>query len=374
MAGGILDNSLNFVLKVLPDTSLFDKGLNALGLRASSPISVPVKHDEEAEHRANASSAAGVASSVLVGTNANEMKLWNKVLTDLQKPLGPLNIGFDLLEKGLSKATSLVKGVPFLGKVLGSFGDELTKCVGPAKEVTESLIAMSAKANPGQFKLWARSLDDVQATVGGRFIPVLAKMTEWVDKFGDVLATILPNTAEVEEALKPLFDSLTEFKSALSDLNSEAGPLFREILILGLKQFASVASGLVDVLSWASKKLTEFTKVLRIVAEFAGIKVPPPGERQRDFAAQPASFQGLGQYEQSFQAQAFSSGGQQDIAEKRHDEIKSPLDLIASKLETLSTDLFVKFRAGFQILSNPVDALARLEIEGIRGFLKFWKG
>ncbi len=179
-------------------------------------------------------------------------------------------MGFELLEKSLVKLTDLSRGIPFFGKVLGAFGDELTKTVKPAKEVTEALVEMSAKANPGQFRLWQLSLDNVQATIGSRFIPVLTKMTEWVDKFGDVMATVLPNTTEVEGALKPLFDSLSEFKSALSDLNKEAGPLLREVLIRGLRQLASVMSGIVDVATFAAKSLTEFTKVLRSVAEFAG--------------------------------------------------------------------------------------------------------
>ncbi len=270
---------------------------------------------------------------------AKGLDVLSGALNRFQEPLGPIGDYLDTAKVAIMSVTGLLEKLPIVGKAFGTIGDAAAGVIEPLRNVLTSLVQMTAKSNPGVFNLWQKSLDNVQATIGSRFIPVLEQMIKWVDKFGDTLASILPNAAEIQEDMKPLIDALDAIIASKSEFNREMGPLIREGFRTVIRGLSSGISILVDVTMRATKAIGGFVSSMLEMVGLGGLfggggAKGQGGERTRDFAARPASFQGLGEYEQSFQAAAFGSGG--TVANMKPEEFTSPLAGILDKLGILA--------------------------------------
>ncbi len=258
-------------------------------------------------------------------------------LHEIQGPLGVIGDKMNtakIVTEGIAQGVSKL---PLVGEALGKIGTAAAGLIDPLKGVLESLTAMTAKSNPGLFSLWQKSLDNVQATIGSRFVPVLKQMIQITDKAGDTLASILPNAAELEKDLQPLISALAELNKEESEFNAKTGPTIREGVRTVIQVLSTGMGLLVEASIKASKALSGLTgslfEMIGLGDIFKGGGGAQEGERHRDFAARPASYQDVNSYESKFQTDAFGSGG--TVADMKPGEITGPLADIVTKIGIL---------------------------------------
>src|SRR5262249_16452470 len=83
--------------------------------------------------------------------------------------------------------------------------------------MTSKAMDFARKASPAQAERLDAAFGDLEATIGKSFVPILEQTTDGVRLAGDVLASILPETGEMREALAPVKDVMTELRNAASD-------------------------------------------------------------------------------------------------------------------------------------------------------------
>ncbi len=284
----------------------------------------------------------------------------NSGLQELQGPLGPVGLGF----------AAIAKGGELAGKALG---ESIDAVVGPARELTQTLVEMARVASPGTFKIWSIALQDVQGVIGQAFTPVLATMTEGVRLFGDVLATILPNMSEVNAVLDEMRPDWEGFKEEIQAFASEFGPTIRDVVIKGLREISSLA-GLV------ARGLGALTRQLGIFLRGLGWSAPEGEQEMRSnvgAAAQPAHFSGLEDYARQLQTSALSlPAGAADSPQVQTvnwlDRINGVMEAVNGTLTAIraSVDAVIQMfsrSVADNVASNPIVASAGRTLEQATG-------
>lgn len=222
-------------------------------------------------------------------------------LKELGGPLGPLGVM-------LSATEGVGAGLEKVGDALGQFGlplsvagDAIESVTGSFRDLTMVVVGLAGKANPAHLRRWQMALDDVQAVVGHRLVPILDRMTQGVRLIGDVLNTILPDVGEVQAALSVLDPVFANLKDMLTDL----APLLREAFSQSLVYLAAALyavtipiQGLINILDALGLQ----------IMELLGIK-PGTGLKSSFGAAPgPASTVGISDIGRRVRESAFSSG------------------------------------------------------------------
>lgn len=227
-------------------------------------------------------------------------------LQALQGNLGAVGLAFEGVETAMEAGVAMFKTIsPLLGEIFGPALDALVAVPGILRDITSSITSMVGKANPGLMSLWGQALDDAQGVIGQTFIPMLETMLDMVRFFGDVLATVLPNTAEMKQALGGFNAAWAILKATLTEMALQFGPQLRDILvttveILGFVTTMAVQhlSRLATAISWLSNPGGNMVRLL-----FGG------GQRELDTsvgaAARPASITGVEEYQRQLQINAF---------------------------------------------------------------------
>jgi hypothetical protein len=247
-------------------------------------------------------------------------------LKGLQGVLGPVGAGLDLVTTAMKGIADKVKDIPIVGDVLGPALDAASAIPGTIKTILETLTAFAAKASPAMFRQLQIAVDDVQATIGSKFIPVMNLMRSTVRLVGDMLATVLPSTGTVEHALKPLRDLIND--PAWRQFASDVGPMVREFLVANLK---GLAAALTAVGATAHAALLPLQAMGEVFNALTGA-VPTMGSSV-GAAAQPAQFSSIRGYEEKLQQEAYSQppeGG-------RRESVQSNVQRIVELLERLLT-------------------------------------
>jgi hypothetical protein len=218
--------------------------------------------------------AAGKAVSMAVDGVATSFR-------ELQGPLGPIGIAFNALDV-----------------VLPGVGSGL-------KDIVTSLTAFASLNSPGEFRMWTMALEDTQAVIGKTFVPVLNLMRDGVREFGDILATILPDTQEMNEALAEVKIAWLDLKSALTETMSDLGPILKSGLIAGIQILTSQIRAITLPIVLLSKAFTAmYAPVASLLSLFG---VGGGGLRTSvGAAARHATIGSLESYQTALQTSAFS--------------------------------------------------------------------
>src|SRR5437868_2040049 len=266
--------------------------------------------------------AAGAGLAAPASLASAGLSTLSHSLQELQGPLGPIGIGFDVLGDSLAKVSDIIKSIPLVGSLLGPLSDVLAGIPSIFKDITTTLVNFAAKASPGVFTTWQRALEDVQGVIGRTFVPVLEIMRDGVKLFGDVLANILPNLGEVRNALSEFRNAFGEFGDEMRSVLAEIGPTIREFIIDGLQQLAHWLAVAAKAAILMAQRLREY---------FGGTTGAGPGaagaRTAEGAAAAPAHFAGIEEYQKQLQTAAFQIPGtsKDDIAKKQGSDIAAIL-------------------------------------------------
>jgi phage-related protein len=258
----------------------------------------------------------GRALGSVGGLVTGSLSLVARSLHALEEPLGPLALGLNLAGEGLEKLSSLVKGIPVVGSLLGPLTDALAGVPGILKDITGTLISFAAKVSPGIFKQLQLAVESVQATIGQAFVPVMELIKDAIGDFADVLANLIPNTTEVYQALEPLRAVFAEMAKEMKAAAAEVGPAIRQGLIEALRQLAHWAAVAVKVVGLLAGRLKDYFALSDVGK--AGVLDLLSGkafgvdkeQRERTLPAGPAQITGFAEYQRQLQISAFSQGTQ----------------------------------------------------------------
>ncbi len=229
-------------------------------------------------------------------------------LGELNSVLGPVGVGFNVVSGAMEGVGGAIKSIPLVGEVLGPMVDQFVRLPGILKDATATLVGFAAVASPSQFKRFQMAIEDVQGVIGQAFLPVLNMMRDGIKMFGDVLATILPNTNEVYDALGDLRGTFSEFGKTLTEFFVEFGPMIKEFFIGSLQLLAAAMSSVIKVIQSLIQWLSPLLKTLR---DFFGIAANSKKELESGTgaAARQVQISGFEQYQQEVQKRAFAEPG-----------------------------------------------------------------
>lgn len=192
------------------------------------------------------------------------------------------------------KAASVVSGLTELAAAAGPAGVAVGVAAagfGVALAVFEKGKDLAGMANPYVVERYNLAWNDLSATVGRVFVPMVEKATEVVRTVGDFLATVMPSTQEVREALSGLNPAFQEFRSYLADI----APAIKFGLVAGLRMLGDYLKVFGQILKGVMKTLSLINPVAQIgrtINKFRGTD----GALASSYGASihgPASFIGL---------------------------------------------------------------------------------
>ncbi|MDE2100647.1 MAG: hypothetical protein KGL39_25610, partial [Patescibacteria group bacterium] len=242
-----MSEGLQFVLDFAPDTNKVKAALADIGKIASAGIILGARASRDYIPPAISGGWRGISTAMNAAGSQN-----------------PLGLGFTAAEAGIGKMSQLLGMIPEVGPALGAATAQLAIVPGELHAITDSLIAFSAVASPGQYRAYQMALEDLQGTIGQTFLPVLGLMRDGVRLTADVLATVLPSSGEAEQALLEFRTIFDAFSADVRQAVGAVGPQLRGEFVNMLKsiaeaiktnmpsgkQVAEFVSGLVKLTSW----------------------------------------------------------------------------------------------------------------------------
>lgn len=290
---------------------------------------------------------------------ADSFRRIDSALKSLDSTLGPVGLGFDLVSGGLSSISNQVKAIPLVGEVLGPMTDALAAIPGIFKSITETLTSFASKASPATFTLFQHAVEDSQAVIGQRFVPVLELMTDGVRLFGDVLTTLLPTGDEVREALSDVKAVMSEFSESLGEVVSSVGPLVRRLLVDNLRLLGTA-------IYLAVKPLQLFLEGLnvlqRTLSDLLGINFGGNGlQSSMGAAARTARFSTAEGYLEQLQLGAYSQG---------QGPTQAQVPGIMAEVRDILVDIFDLLNDGIGVrILEEIAANVQNDIDNVQGSL-----
>jgi hypothetical protein len=197
------------------------------------------------------------------------------------------------------------------------------------QSLTETIAGFVQVASPAAFKRWEYTVRDLEGVIGRTLIPILELLTSWLRTMADILAKILPSAAEMSEALRPLREGLLSLGETMKELYSMIGPLVNLLiqgLIKAIGDTISWISKLIQVLVWAFEH-TLLGMIVKLASKLTGINAAD--RSSFGAAARPAQFQGIEEYEKSFQVAALMASTGQSVQEKQLTVLEQIRDYLA---------------------------------------------
>lgn len=177
---------------------------------------------------------------------ADGFALIGSSLNELSGTLGPIGMGLELAS---GAAEAFVGAVATVSPALASVIGPLAKLPAVLKGILETLTSFAGKASPASIMMFQYAIEDVQAVIGGSFLPVLRLMRDGVRLFGDTLATILPNFRQVGEAMTVFTNAFHEANMQIRASLAVIGPQIRTVLIDTIRQVSGVLAQLGPVIA-----------------------------------------------------------------------------------------------------------------------------
>ena len=147
------------------------------------------------------------------------------------------------VKSGLGVATAAAQGSPTgVLSSLGPYGAIAAGAINAVQALGDTIKSFVQAANPAVVEQLNMAFEDISGVIGHFLTPAVEAATPWVRAFGDFLASILPDSQELTEALAPLQEALNEFKLAIDPLI----PFIKDALLDELQKFALA----IKALSW----------------------------------------------------------------------------------------------------------------------------
>lgn len=194
------------------------------------------------------------------------------------------------LAASAGKAAPVLAGVEGLAAALGP----LAAVAGAVSQVTAAMIQLGKAASPVAAEKLDMALEDMQATMGRVFVPVVELATDGIRLMGDALASILPSTEEMREAMAPFKDMFADLRDAFASV----APALKELIKFAV-QVQSVVWKLTAVFA------TWPIQLGKLFGLFSGKE---PLKSSVGAAARPASFSSIDEYSRKLYLSALSSG------------------------------------------------------------------
>lgn len=191
----------------------------------------------------------------------------SKSLSGLAGPLGPLGVGFDLLGDSMEGALAFVGKFGIVGEAINSVLGPLAAIPGTMKGILETLTGFAGKASPGQYRMLQIALEDVQAVIGGSFVPIMEIMKDSIRLIGDVIANLLPNAGEMYSALGEIRVAFAEVRAAVMGAMTTLGPTVRGLFISVVKEIVTMVAALMRVFAMLVPVLTPVIDVMATMAK-----------------------------------------------------------------------------------------------------------
>lgn len=231
------------------------------------------------------------------------------VVNSLMHPLDTLTAGLEGLQGPLG----------IIGVVLPDF---LTKLIGP-------LTQMAGLASPASLMLFNHALEDTQAVIGRSFVPVLDTMRDGVRLFGDVLASILPDTNEVNSVLVEAKAAFNEFRGSVKEAMGEFGPVVKTGLLVVIKALG-------DAAAWTMRQLQPLVRWIgdffRPIRETLGLSAQ--SQSSVGAAARGANFSGFDEYSRKLQLAAFAGPSGANPEVRATNEVRDAIQSIERWLQS----------------------------------------
>lgn len=128
-------------------------------------------------------------------------------------------------------------GLSSLAGVAGPAGMALTAVAAGITALTKAATSLGGAASPAALQRYELAMQDTSAVLGRIFVPLLEHMGDAMRLVGDVLASVLPSTDEMREAMAPFREALVDMKKIFTDL----APAIRVFLKASLQVAAMFA-------------------------------------------------------------------------------------------------------------------------------------
>lgn len=205
---------------------------------------------------------------------------------------------------GLANADKFGPALGGLVTQLGSLGPHAAIAAAGIGAVVGGLYALHSAAvsfggirDPAALERYNVAWNDLNATIGRAFLPVLNQMTEGMRLAGDVFASILPDQAEFEAVLRELQPVFDDLRDVLADI----APLVKQELITALRLMALSIKIMVEAIK-------PYLKALNAVAALLGGGEDRKELDKADIAPRPAAYMGFEDLQKSNILASYAQG------------------------------------------------------------------
>ena len=242
----------------------------------------------------------------------------------------------------------------------------LAAVAGAASQVTSAMIGLAKAASPVATLRFNLALDDLQATMGKVFLPVLELATQGIRGIADVLATVLPSAEEMRDILSPVKDLFDAMRNIFDALAPAIKPLIP--LVLQMVKIFTLLNPLIGPVILSIKLLGDALVALGLTGNL---------KSSVGTATQQASFSSVEQYAKKQYAAAFSAGTStgEDPVKKLPSILETVISTIRDLIKSLDAVAEAKeFGKGVvegagKALTDPLGAAADLRDAIKRGIL-----
>lgn len=232
-----------------------------------------------------------------------------------------------------------------------------------AKKLLDTANSFAAIASPVQAERLSKSWDDLYAVIGRSFIPVTELTTDAVRLLGDAMASIMPSSSGVREAMAPMREIMDGWRQSLQDL----APYLRQagietVALAGATARLLKEAGLGNALNVGLPRTDQ-----SLASAFGA-------------AGAPASYSSIEEYGRRNQATAYSGaapdtgkdvGEIKNLTQKIYEQLKPLVKLLTDPIAGPGTPSIARaaYDVGSAAMGNPAPAAETL-LNGIYALVK----
>lgn len=124
----------------------------------------------------------------------------------------------------------------------GAIGGQAGIVAGSIGSVADGLMKMAGAANPGLYAMLGDAWDDLQATIGQAFMPILRSLIPIVEDLGDIFAQLAPIIQYLlDNTLVPLFAAIHSAIGLLGIGGSAKGAAAKQAAFMSGSSYAEKA-------------------------------------------------------------------------------------------------------------------------------------
>lgn len=191
----------------------------------------------------------------------------------------------------------------------GPWGMAASAGIGVVSGAFSGMMESVGKFNPALVEQIGMAFDDIQAVIGQTLAPVLKVFLPLLRSWGDFIASIVPSTEQMDEAMTPLKEAFDEFSKYLQEI----APLIKDGLVMSLTQLGMTLKTLAEIFEFLMRTsratIALFTGNLKGAGEaLFGESGKGFEKSSRNLAARQAGFTSLEGLGDQLRQAAFSLG------------------------------------------------------------------